>query len=175
MFSSKEDKSTSSPADPQWFSLAQMQAAFAVTPQGFAKSIRPHIPAADVMNEGQRGKVRIRCRGAIDGVIKHRIEQIKHGEGDEMLAGDESPGLERYRLAKAELAEMDLQRQRGTHVDLRKLEPLLLRASGILRSAIEDVQRQYGNGPRDILSEALAETDAGWLKACQIPDRTEAA
>src|SRR5690606_24765779 len=46
-----------------------------------------------------------------------RAERRRLPEDDALLAGGDSPALERYRLARAQMAEIELERQRGSLVE----------------------------------------------------------
>jgi hypothetical protein len=83
--------------------------------------------------------------------------QQQPDENDPLLAAGESPGLERYRNAKADLAEYERDRQRGLLIPFNELEATLMVAAATIRQANERVQREYGNAPAEILNEALAE------------------
>lgn len=75
--------------------------------------------------------------------------------GDPDLEGEESPGLERYRLAKAALAELDLQKKRKQVIDLSLAHEGLGCIAEILRQAGETLQNTFGTSARDILDAAL--------------------
>jgi hypothetical protein len=96
MFSTPKKKPTAPPElGRAWFTLAQMHAAFGVTPQGFASSVRPLLTPEDVKNAGERGAVRIRCRAAIDAWAK-----LPSQDDREWLA--EGRRMERRRQDEAE-------------------------------------------------------------------------
>src|SRR4051812_14117329 len=58
---------------------------------------------------------------------------------DPLLAGGDSPNLERYRKAKAELAEMDAAERRGQLADVNALcEWWLIEVAPLVRQAIDD-------------------------------------
>src|SRR5947209_7183629 len=62
-----------------------------------------------------------------------RAAQVKpEPERDPLMVGD-SPALERYRAARARMAELDLEERQRTHVDVRRIEGgilLMLRVVG---------------------------------------------
>ena len=161
MFGKQNTKPTEPAAVDGWFDLASMARVFDITPQGFAKTVRPLIDPADIRNAGERGRVMIRARGAINAWTEHKASRV--AGGDPLLAaGGPSPALERYRTAKARDAEMDLALRERTHVDANEIGGELRRFAGVMRRAIEQVQREYGNDPAEILIEAIRETAAGW-------------
>ena len=70
-----------------------------------------------------------------------------------------SPALERYRAARADHAELDLEQRRGDLVDRREFQALLLRTSHILRGLGESLQRQYGPDAQGLLDESIDDVE----------------
>ena len=68
----------------------------------------------------------------------------KPEDGDPMLADGESPGLERYRLAKAEHAELDLQERHGELASVEVLRMAYGRAAVLLRKFGERIGKACG-------------------------------
>jgi len=90
---------------------------------------------------------------AVDAIVEHRHKPV----ADDMLVGESSPALERYRTARAGLAELDLEREQKTHVALADLGPALSRFTARLRQAGEILQRRFGSDASDILNDAIEE------------------
>lgn len=84
-----------------------------------------------------------------------RAKTARDDTGDSFMDGDESPGLERYRLAKAELAELELERRKGDLVDRAVMRTGLGRMADVLRGAGERLERVHGAEPAKVLSDAL--------------------
>ena len=168
MFGKQKDKPVEASTNTGWFDLATLPRIFDITPQGFAKSVRPLIDVADIRNAGERGRVLIRARGAINAWVKHQNTRVAGGD-PLLVAGGPSPALERYRSAKATQEELNLELRRRTHLDANEIRGELIRFAGVMRTAIEQVQREFGNPPADILSEALDETEKGWLSVIDAP------
>jgi hypothetical protein len=79
---------------------------------------------------------------------------------DPLLSSDvDSVGLERLRLAKAALAELDLEERRKTLLPRDKVRLSLGRFSMILRRAFEQVGKRYGHDAVGRLNEALDECE----------------
>ncbi len=77
-------------------------------------------------------------------------------EDDDLLnANVSSPALERYREERAKLARLDRLEREQTLVSRDEIRQGLGQIAGILRTAGEVLQRQYGNGAVEILNEAL--------------------
>jgi hypothetical protein len=163
MFSTPKKKPTAPPElGRAWFTLAQMHAAFGVTPQGFASSVRPLLTPEDVKNAGERGAVRIRCRAAIDAWTARKVEQAVEAArkgNDPLLVGVDSPELERYRAARADLAEMERDERNGSLIPRQQLEPAFVQYATAIRRAGEGLQRRFGNEAAAMLNEALDDAE----------------
>ena len=78
----------------------------------------------------------------------------ENGE-DALLGGANSPALERYREARAKLAELDLQEREKDLLPAAEVHEMLVRLSTLLRNAGETLQRQYGPDAVAIYDGAL--------------------
>lgn len=78
---------------------------------------------------------------------------------DELLAGESSPALERYREERAALARLDRLERERVLVNRQEVREGFSRIASILRTAGDTLQRQYGPGALEILNEALAEAE----------------
>lgn len=76
------------------------------------------------------------------------------GEDPLMLAGS-SPALERYRMAKAKMAEFDLQQKRGHLVEKHAITTQFRAAAATLRAAFETLERRHGREVGDSLRDVL--------------------
>jgi hypothetical protein len=72
-----------------------------------------------------------------------------------LLQGSDSPALERYRTAKAELIELDLSERRGELIPRDEIHNLFTRMGSRLRQAGETLQRKFGAESQEILNDAL--------------------
>jgi hypothetical protein len=80
-------------------------------------------------------------------------------EEDELMAGPLSPALERFREERAALARLDrLERERQL-LPRDEIRQALARAAGIVRAAGDNLQRDFGDGARGILDEALDDVE----------------
>jgi hypothetical protein len=75
-----------------------------------------------------------------------------------------SPGLERYRLAKAGLAEVELTDRIGQTVPIAEIEGTLQQFSSLMRQTGESLRRVCG-------AEAFQIFDDGIVAAMRIPQR----
>jgi hypothetical protein len=151
-----------------WVNKAFAHSSLRMTAQNFDDRIRPKMPAQSV--RGQRSTLRFLLPDVI--ATWAELNRAKAGgskETDPLLVGQDvdSPGLERYRNMKADLAEMDRDERRGEIVPMSEILPSLQQAAGTLRQAIEHAARLYGNDVSQILNDALTETESAWAMALE--------
>lgn len=79
--------------------------------------------------------------------------------GDPLLAEGDSPGLERYRMAKAQHAELDLQARKGELIDVDKCRDTISRWAIVIRRMSERLQKRYGAGVSSEIETTLKECD----------------
>ncbi len=137
-----------------WYSTAEAESIFGVVHQVFYQTYRPHIPESAKRMDGQR--VMLHLPSAIKAWVKHREDYITQQFADPDMVGD-GEGLDRFRMARAQQEEMKLEQMRKTHVPLADLNAALGQLSGILRTAGNNLQRQYGNAAGEILNQAIDE------------------
>lgn len=78
--------------------------------------------------------------------------------GDPLLAAEvDSPGLERYRLAKAALAELELEERKGSLIPLEKVRDMLGRWSSLIRRMGESLTKRFGKEAAELLNDTLDE------------------
>ena len=71
---------------------------------------------------------------------------------DPLLSGSSSPALERYRTARAELAELEVAQKRGDLVSVSDVNDLLLLYGKTLRGAMEQIARRGDAASLEILN-----------------------
>jgi len=79
-------------------------------------------------------------------------------DGDELLGsggGGDSPALERYRTARARIAEIDAEIREGQAVDRDVLHETFSLMASVIRDAGATLRRQFGNDAGDILDVAI--------------------
>jgi hypothetical protein len=79
---------------------------------------------------------------------------------DPLLNAGDSVGLERYRMAKAQLAEMDLAEREKSMLSADAVHDGLSIISQAYRKACEILQRKFGSEAFSILEEAQKEAEA---------------
>ena len=91
-------------------------------------------------------------------IRRGKYAQQANGENDDpLLAAGDSPGLERYRLAKAELAELELQVRKGTLIPIDAVKDTIARWSALIRRMGEALGKRFGNEAAELLNETLME------------------
>jgi hypothetical protein len=99
---------------------------------------------------------------------------LKPARADPLLIGATSPALERYRLARASLAELELERARGNLVPRAEIDTALARFAGKLRQAGETLTRDFAEGAAAVLNEAASEAVREWEQAMTPTDMSNA-
>ena len=79
---------------------------------------------------------------------------------DDLGSGD-SPGLERYREARAELAELDLAERREELIDRGLIRSKLIRLIGLLRACSDRLEKRFGADAKRMVHDTLGE----WQRA----------
>lgn len=114
------------------------------------------------------------CQAWVDENIRHRGEGKTRAEQEEAeLLEDEadSPALERYRAARAALAELELAQRMNQVVPIDRLRQGLSSIATILRRTIEQAERQYGRDVADLFVVALDDCDR---EICNLFDNPDA-
>lgn len=89
---------------------------------------------------------------------RDRRPKIPQGfDEDAALAGGDSIGLERYRMAKASLAELDLAERERIMLPADAVHDGIMVIAQTFRQASETLQRQFGPEAYAILEQACAE------------------
>jgi hypothetical protein len=84
---------------------------------------------------------------------------VKLSADEDLLSGESSPALERYREERAALARLDRLERERVLVSRQEVREGLTRIGAILRTAGDTLQRQFGPGALEILNEALIEAE----------------
>ena len=79
---------------------------------------------------------------------------------DPLLNSGDSIGLERYRMAKAQLAEMDLAEREKVMLNAEAVHDGLAVISQTFRQACEELQRRFGGDAHAIIEQAITEAES---------------
>ncbi len=89
-------------------------------------------------------------------LLQWMVERAKaEAAGDPLLVGSDSPSLERYRAARADMVELELQTKRGQLLDLESFYEWWGVAAGLLRRRLEMLQRLYGAEAAALVTDGL--------------------
>ena len=135
--------------------VAQLAEVLAISTQSIRQSLLPCLPSDAI--RGDRPKLVHGPTAVIAWVQKQSPKRVV-GDADPLMAvTTDSPALERYRTARAEREEIEVKRLRGVLVAVDRVHDFHTRFAGIIRGAGERLQREYGDGPRRVLDEALGD------------------
>ena len=108
--------------------------------------------------------VRVRFAALVESIVARRvaeaIRQQPQPAADPLLVEGDSPGLERYRLAKAKHAELDLEQRRAELIDLAKCRDLFGRWGSVIRKMGDRVSKRFGVEANQMVAEAIDECDS---------------
>lgn len=155
-----------------WFTRLDSAALIGIGDRQFDAAVRPLLPPH--ATQGEKRTLRFYGPDVVATRLKSETDQLQRrlvGDDDVLLIGDDGcPELRRYRRVKADLLQLELDKQTGTHVDRHEILAELLRFSGIIRSATDQVRREFGNAPADIIQDAIHEAQDGWRKILAAPE-----
>ena len=130
------------------------------SPQGLRQTWLPSLSESDVRRN--KRPIEVNVPALVERMILARVEEAAKARvvssGDPLLDGGESPALERYRLAKAKHAELDLAHRKGELIDVEKSRSIMLRWGKHLRRAGELIGRKCTEC-HEILAESLRECE----------------
>lgn len=105
-------------------------------------------------------------------VLQWRIEKLTVPKGmDPMLAGDNTPALERYRYAAAQLKEIDVAERQGVVIPLDDMREILGQFAIILKGVGETLGKNFGKEAQQIVNEGVDEFQAGLEKALKKKEK----
>ena len=135
-----------------WLTRDQAARAARLSVDRFDAAIRSLVPDSETKKSGRR--VLMSARAVVDAIVAHR-SKVDADPRDPLLVGGDSPSLERYRAARADMVELELEKTRGTHIDVRALESTIVRFSDRLRSTGELLQRKFGNDASEMFNDGI--------------------
>jgi hypothetical protein len=141
-----------------------MAALWGVTPNHFDRQYRVHIPTALTRTKpGSRLKQfeSAAVRAIHDALLAQEQERLRLNDDEALLleGGGNDPAMHRLRLAKAQLAELDLQQRRNQVIEIDVAERLVGIVGSKIRTAGELLTRKYGNDAGAIIDQALTEAE----------------
>lgn len=143
-----------------WLTRTQAAALISLSSRQFDEVIRPRL--ATPAKRGAGKTLRYEATGVVATFVAYRVDQevvrlLPDDEKDPLLsvAAGSSPQLERYRKARADLAERDV-KERDTDLVRRDVILGALRpAIAGMRGAGDRLVREFGNDAGEIYNEAV--------------------
>lgn len=148
------------PPPAGWLSVGDASKLLGFSHQNLRASYVPHLSPDDIQ-PGRPALIRV---GALIELIvcrqvAERTRQQPQPTGDPLLVEGDSPALERYRLARAKHAELDLALRCGELIEVAKCRDILARWASVLRRGGERIGRMHPEAGR-ALSESLDECES---------------
>jgi hypothetical protein len=151
--------------EENWVTSQALAAVFGVSYQQIHRCL-PKLPSEAVRRSAEGRKTRVWVHGPafvdfwVDRALrKHRVPSGDNGDSDIEATAGLSPALERYREARADHAELDLQERQRDLLPRQAVHEVFGRIASRLRDAGEQLGREHGSEAHEVLSEAL--DDAG--------------
>jgi len=151
----------------RWYSRAEMAALWSVTPNHFDAQYRRFVPKKLIRKNGRRIEFAPESVRAVhDALLNQERENRKLYDDDALLfdsGGSDDPGLRRLRMAKAELAELDLQKKRGEIVFLEDVHGMFTRFASLMRRGMGQLGKRFGRDAQQ-LAEGVVDTAANAIE-----------
>lgn len=137
---------------PTWMNQREFaQRVLEVSPQCFRQSYARLIPD-DLVRPGGPGEPKLyHVRAALDAIYANRLPQLG--------TDPDSPALERYRLARARLTELELERRRDSLVSVAQIQAAIGFLGEILREAGGQLRQRFGPDAQAVIVESLDEAE----------------
>jgi phage terminase Nu1 subunit (DNA packaging protein) len=140
-----------------WLPVKELAAVFGITPQGFRVSYLGDISPGDI----RQGKpLRVYAPAAIQLHVERAIQRAGGRVDDEIDAGPMSPALERWRLARAKSAEVELLRHLGELEAVAQLRSVHLEVLAHVRRFAERMIKTFGTVPAEDWEETTSQIDS---------------
>jgi hypothetical protein len=149
--------------EENWVTPQALAAVFGVSYQQIHRCLK-YLPSEAVRRSAEGRKTRVWVQGPafVDFWVERAFRQRRAPSGDngdpdiEATAGL-SPALERYREARADHAELDLQERQRDLLPRERVHKVFLQIGRRLRDAGEQLQREHGAEAHEVLVEAIGD------------------
>lgn len=118
------------------------------TVKGWAKQGMPGVPGAYDLSTIVRW---LRSSGPWRQYVRPEVDD------PDLYGNVDSPGLERYRLAKAAIAELDLEERKGELLSREKARSALIRWAAVFRRLGDRMGKRFGAAAGRSVNDALSE------------------
>lgn len=153
----------------KWLDRRQCREAIGCNDARFGSFWHQRFADGDVTKHGRklyyRGSALLRIYADVENnPHKNHPGKKATDETDPLLVGSDTPALERYRLAKAELSELELAEKRKQLVSLDLLKETWGPVVDVMRKAIMTIEKDYGRDAGEVIDDAIDE-------ACDVIER----
>lgn len=141
-----------------WTTVSNAAAFFGMTPQAIRQTYFPCMRDSDIRKSAN--PVVFRVAALIEVMVEKRVAErvivTSQAPPDELLLEEgDSPALERYRLAKAKLAELDLETRKGQLIERDKARDIFSRWAVLIRRMGERLAKRFGPDAAATVNETL--------------------
>ena len=151
-----------------WFSRQELADLLGVSLTQFERTYQGIVPASET-RFGAHKKLWIRGRAWMDAYTSMQLRKAGADEFDDGPT-DGSPGLERGRMAKAKILEIQLEKELQNVVDRDWMVGKLLGALGPIRDAVNRMQKEFGPKAYEVMKEAIEEATRTVEDVCGSDD-----
>lgn len=155
------------PPPRMWVTKTQAAELCDLKPRQFSDAIQAKL-SKDAMR-GRGAGLRIHAPSAVKVLVEYRVEQAKPlpDETDPLMSGADSPGLERYRMANAQIKERELAQLDRELVRSSVIREMVRPGIAAMRAVGDAIVRRFGNDAGDMYNEGVNEFEATMLKAAE--------
>jgi hypothetical protein len=139
--------------DDLWLSRAQTATLLGVSVSQLANVVLGRLGKDDRRKDG-RAEL-IRTRAAVKAFVEFKTATAPLDGPDDFNDGEASPNLERWRLARAKMAELDLHLREGRLIDVELLSDRLRGLLDLLKGFGGTLQREFGRNAAVLYNEFL--------------------
>ena len=139
---------TKTPKD-SWITMDEAARFLNITRQGVQNSYLPVLEKRDV--DRDQKPMRVRAAAILDIATSRRAT----AQEEPLMSEGNSPALERYRLAKAKLAELDLHLRKNDLIEVARAKEVFLRWSVLVRRMGERLSKRFGPDAAATVNETL--------------------
>ncbi len=145
-----------------WVTIQKAAELLATSSQNLRQSHIPDLAPEHIRSD--RRPAEVYFPGLHETIARKRVADAIRSRptiaDDPLLNEGDSPGLERYRMAKAKLAELDLEARKEQLIDREKARDIFGRWATLIRRAGERLSKRWGNEAAAMLNETLDECGA---------------
>ncbi len=132
-----------------------------ISRQGVQNSYLPVLEKCDI--DRDQKPMRIRSAALLEIATSRRATESE----EPLMSEGNSPALERYRSAKAALAELDLHLRKNDLIEVARAKEVFMRWAVLVRRMGERLAKRYGPDASATVNETLASCRAAVAEICK--------